>query len=193
MARRFHSLFLLALVLITVPLLAAEIPATQLAGKPKFDDGNALGYFIWIDGKTWKLRWTTFGAEHMFTGRVMLGGGTFTKFKRVDPDTERKVIAPGRAPMVVRGPRGRVVGVAGGRAPVVATREEDLIVQETETLIRWNTKTNDDVDGAEFELSKDVVAARFQLMIEGKPVPNQVQVGKENFRPGQMPLVVRIK
>ena len=188
-----RMLLLLAIVAMSNPVLAFDVTAEQLKGKPEFSSGDALGYFIWIDGNTWNLRWTTFGAEHRFTGRITIDSGEFTKFKRIDPDTERKVIAPGRAPRVVRGPRGRVVGTTGGRPAVVASKEEDVILQESERLIRFNTRTNDDADGVDFEISPDVRAVRFLLQIEGKPVPQEVEVGRTNFKPKQMPLVVTVK
>jgi hypothetical protein len=186
-------LITLGILALSIPLAAFDVNAARFSGKPKFDEGNALGYFIWVDGDTWKLRWTTFGAAHKFTGRVTLDNGQFTKFKRIDVDTERKLIAPGRPGRVVRGPRGRVVGVAGGKPAVVGTKTEDVIMQETERLIRFDTETNDDLDGLEFEISRDATLIRFMLQIEGKPVPQEVEIGKDNFKPNQMPLVVRIR
>jgi hypothetical protein len=188
-----NAVLSLALVSLCAPLMAADVEVSVLRGKPQFSEGDALGYFIWIDGNTWKLRWTTFGAEHRFMGRITVDGGEFRKFKRIDPDVERKVIAPGRPGRVVRGPRGRVVGVAGGQPAVVATKEEDIVHQESETLIRFNTKTGDDLDGVEFELTPSATAVRFQLAIDGKPRPEEVELGKSNFKPKQTPLVVRIK
>ena len=188
-----NVVLLLALVALCAPLTAADVEVARLAGKPEFSDGNALGYFIWIDGNTWKLRWTTFGAEHRFTGRISVEGGEFRKFKRIDVDVERKVIAPGRPGRVVRGPRGRVVGVTGGKPAVVASKEEDIVHQETETLIRFNTKTADDLDGVEFEVTPSATSVRFMLAIDGKPRPEEVELGKTNFKPRQAPLVVRIK
>lgn len=193
MTRTVKLLLFIAIVAVSVPLSAVDVPAARFAGKPKFDDGKALGYFIWVDGNTWKVRWTTFGAEHRFTGRVVLEDGEFQKFKRVDPDVERKVLAPGRPARVVRGPRGRAVGVTGGRPAVVATKEEDIVLQETERLIRFSTRTNDDLDGLDFEVTRAVTAIRFLLQIEGKPVPQEVEVGRDNFKPKEMPLVVRIR
>jgi hypothetical protein len=189
--RRMLSLF--AVLILSVPVAALEVKADQLKGKPEFSSGDALGYFVWIDGNTWKLRWTTFGAEHRFTGRITIDAGEFRKFKRIDRDTERKVLAPGRAPRVVRGPRGRVVGTTGGRPAVVASKEEDVILQETERLIRFNTKTNDDADGVDFEISPEVTSVRFMLQIEGKPVAQEVELGKSNLKPNEMPLVIRVK
>lgn len=183
----------LGALVLTVPVLALDVTADQLRGKPDFKNGEALGYFLWIDGDTWKIRWTTFGGAHQFLGRVTTDAGSFREFKRVDPDTERKVIAPGRPGRVVRGPRGRVVGVAGGKPAVVATKEEDVILQESERLLRWNTRTDDDTDGLDFKVSREVTTVRFQMAIDGKPVPREIEVGKDNVKPNQMPLVVRVK
>jgi hypothetical protein len=173
--------------------LVAETAPFRFDGKPTFDEGDALGYFIWRDDDTWKLRWTTFGSEHRFTGRITVEGGELRSFKRIDVDTERKVIAPGRPARVVRGPRGGVRGVAPGRAPVVASREEDHIEQETEHLIRFSTLTTDDVDGLEFKVSDPTAIVRFTLEIDGQPRPAEVEVGRTNFKPNENPVVVRLR
>ena len=164
-----------------------------MIGKPKFSEGKALGYFVWKDGDTWRVRWTTFGAAHRFNGRVVVAGGTVESLKRIDVDTERKLIAPGRPGRVVRGPRGRVRGVAGGRPAVVASRDEDRIEQEDERTIRFNTRTDDDIDGLDFKIGGGVQEVRFFLMIDGEPRPREVEVGKENFKPNAHPLVVRLR
>ncbi|MGQ0735334.1 MAG: hypothetical protein ACT4QD_16990 [Acidobacteriota bacterium] len=171
----------------------ADIDAARLVGRPQFSAGEALGYFIWREDDTYKLRWTTFGGEHRFSGRVVVEDGQFRDFKRIDVDTERKVIAPGRAPRVVRGPRGRVRGVTGGRAPVVASRDEDRIEQETERVIRFDTRTIDDLDGIDFKLTPGATLVRFVLEIDGRPRPDEVEVGRGNFKPEQHPFVVRLR
>ena len=180
-------------LLVSGSLLTAETPRARLAGQPKFDDGKALGYFVWIDGDTWKLRWTTFGANHRFSGTVRVEGGAIQSLKRVDVDTERKVLAPGRPGRVVRGPRGRPVGTVGGRAPVVASREEDRIEQETEQIIRWVTRTDDDVDGLDFRVTGATAVVRILMEIDGVPRPAEVEVGRDNFKPNESPLVVRLR
>ena len=182
-----------AMALLMAQGAAAQTNVARFEGEPKFDEGKALGYFIWKDGDTWKLRWTTFGGEHVFSGRIVLEGGEFKSMKRIDVDEERKVIRPGRAPHVVRGPRGRVIGTTGGRAPVVAKREEDHIQQETEQLIRFLTHTNDDMDGVNFKVSDDTRVIRFNLEIGGEPLPREVEVGKNNFRPNENPVIVILR
>jgi hypothetical protein len=150
-------------------------------------------HFVWRDGDTWKLRWMTFGAQRQFSGRVVVEGGDIKSFKRIDVDTERKVIAPGRAPSVVRGPRGRAHAVRPGRGAVVAERTEDRIEQEDEHTVQWLTFTNDDLDGVDVKVTDEAVGLRLVLLIDGKPRPEEVEVGKDNFKPGTDPVRVRIK
>jgi hypothetical protein len=173
--------------------LNAEVQSARFLGQPQFDDGEAFGYFVWLDGDTWKVRWTTFGANHLFGGSVVVEGGEFRSFKRIDVDTERKVLAPGRPGRVVRGPRGRIVGVGPGRAPVVAERVEDRIEQETEHLLRFRTRTDDDIDGFDFKLTDGATILRFVLEIDGVRRPAEIEIGKANFKPNEDPLVVRLR
>lgn len=171
----------------------AQTPATQFDGRPTFKEGKALGYFIWRDGDTWKLRWMTFGAEHKFLGKIVVEGGDLVSFKRIDVDEERKVIRPGVRPSTVRGPRGRVIGTRPGRAPVVAEKTLDNIEQEDEQSLRWLTQTDDDIDGVDFKVSASATAIRFMLQIDGQPKPAEVEIGKENFKPNTFPLRALLK
>lgn len=192
-----YSLTRAILAIVSVGVLSlpgsAQIPAETFDGRPTYKEGKALGYFIWRDGDTWKLRWMTFGAEHRFNGRVVVEDGEIKSFKRVDVDEERKVIRPGHAPRVVRGPRGRVIGVTGGRAPVVAERDLDKIEQQDERTVMWLTKTNDDLDGLDVKVSDSATGLRFFLMIDGKSVPAEVEVGKDNFKPNAIPIRVVLR
>jgi hypothetical protein len=181
------------MVACSAPYVRAETAKDRFVGRPKFDEGKALGYFVWQDGNTWKVRWTTFGAERRFSGRVTVEGAEFKSLKRIDVDAERRVLVPGRPTRVVRGPRGRVRGVAPGRAPVVATREEDRIEQETEHVLRFVTRTDDDIDGFDFTLNNENGVLRFVLEIDGAPRPAEIEVGRNNFKPMEDPLIVRLK
>jgi hypothetical protein len=172
-------------------VLFAQTNQERFTGKPEFSSGDALGYFVWRDDATWKLRWTTFGNAHRFTGRIVVEGGELRDFKRVDVDEERRVLAPGRPARVVRGPRGRAVGVRPGRGAVVATRVEDRIVQETERLIVFNTETDDDLDGLDFKVTPATTMIRLNLEIDGRARPEEVEVGRGNFKPNENPLVIR--
>ena len=191
MIRRATITFL-STILLALPA-AAQTPAIHFDGRPEFKEGKALGYFIWRDGETWKLRWTTFGAEHKFTGRVVAEGGDIASFKRIDVDEERKVIRPGMAPHTVRGPAGRVRAVRPGRAPVIATKTLDKIEQEDERTLQWLTQTDNDVDGIDFKVTAATTAIRFMLQSDGEPKPQEVEVGKENFKPNASPLRVLLK
>jgi hypothetical protein len=190
---RISLLFTLLLSMVTAVPVSAQTLAFRFDGRPTFKEGKALGYFIWREGDTWKLRWTTFGAEHRFTGRVVVEGGEVASFKRIDVDEERKVIRPGTGPTVVRGPRGRVRTVRPGRAPVVAERTEDKIEQEDERTLQWLTQTDDDIDGIDFKVTESTAVIRFNLMIDGEAKPAEVDVGKENFKPNENPVRARLK
>jgi len=180
---------LAGLSLLCSPLVVgAQTPAAVFDGKPEFKEGKALGYFIWRDGDTWKLRWMTFGAAHKFAGRVVVEGGEIESFKRIDPDKERQLIRPGKPGAVVRGPRGRAVGVRPGRAPVVAEKNEDRIEQESETIVRWLTNTNDDLDGVDIKVTRSTRLLRFNLLIDGEARPQEVEIGRNNVKPGESPV-----
>lgn len=183
----------LMLIMVAAASLLGRASVDRFDGRPEFKEGKALGYFVWRDGDTWKVRWTTFGAEHRFSGRVEVQGGKLTALKRIDVDEERRVIAPGAPGRVVRGPRGRVRAVRPGRAPVVASRDEDHIEQETAHLIRYVTRTDDDIDGFDFKVSDDTVVLRLLLEMDGRPIPSEVEVGRHNFMPHETPLIIALK
>ena len=173
--------------------LHAQLPAATFEGRPAFKEGKAFGYFVWHEGNTWKLRWMTFDAEHKFTGRVVVEGGVIESFKRIDVDTERQVVRPGRARTVVRGPRGRVVAGRPGRGAVVAEKVLDKIEQENETTVQWQTKTDDDLDGIDFKVTASTTTLRFVLLIDGKAQAQEVEVGRSNVKASASPLVVQLK
>lgn len=58
-------------------------------------------------------------------------------------------------------------------------------------MIRFNTATDEDIDGVNFELKGNPRLVRFVLEIDGKPRPEEVEVGRTNFKPNENPLVVR--
>lgn len=185
---------LILAVLVSLPAaLHAQTDVSRFVGQPEFSEGDALGYLIWLDRDTWNVRWTTFGVEHGFEGRVIVEGGEIDDFDRVDPDTERRILAPGRPPRVTRGPRGRVTGVNPGRAPVVASRPEDRIEQEDEQTILFMARTDDDIDGFKFKTTGDPRTIRFNLRIDGEPRPEEVEVGEANFKPERNPVIVRLR
>ncbi len=126
-----------------------------------------------------------------FTGSVRATGGKLDDLKRIDVDAELKVVRPGRPARVVRGPAGRV-RVAPGRGPVVAARTNDHITHVDDQVIRWNTRTDDDIDGFDFKV-EDVRALVFDLKISGDSRPLSVEVGRRNVHPADNPFTVRIR
>ena len=177
---------------IAVPLGAVDV--SKFNGRPTFKGGDSYGYCVWKDGDTWKLRWTTFGANRHFKGTVRAGGsGELVDLKRIDVDAEWKVIAPGRPPRVVRGPHGQVVGVQPGRGPVVAEKTPDHITREDAKTITFSTRTNDDIDGFDFKVKGKVNRLRFSLQIDGKSHPVDVYIGKGNEHPADNPFVATLR
>jgi hypothetical protein len=79
-----------------------------------------------------------------------------------------------------------------GRGPVVASRTNDHITHVDDQLIRWNTRTDDDIDGFDFK-ADDVRALTFDLKINGDSRPLSVEVGRNNVHPADNPFTVRIR
>jgi hypothetical protein len=161
-------------------------------GRPAFEEGQERSYYVWRDGRKWHVRWTTMGALRHFTGTVSATGGDLDDLKRIDVETERRVIAAGRPSRVVRGPRGRV-RVAPGRGPVVASRDQDHVTREGDRLIRFSARTDADIDGFDFEIDDEVRELQFTLRIEGETRAADVEVGRHNRHPAANPFVVRLR
>lgn len=161
-------------------------------GKPTFAEGTALGYFVWREGDAWHVRWTTKGKMRQFSGTVVSEGGKLKSFKRIDVESERRVLYPGRAPQVVYGPRGRP-HVRGGRAPVVIERTQDKIEKDGDHKIVFLARTNDDIDGFDFKVDDKAISLTFVLDIDGMKRPQLVETGKNNQKAESLPLRVRLK
>ena len=126
-----------------------------------------------------------------FSGSVFAEGGELRSLKRVDVESERRVLYPGRPPRVVYGPRGRA-HVRRGRGPVVAERTQDRIEKDGDQRIVFLARTDDDIDGFNFKVDEKVTALRFVLEIDGKQSPQWVEMGRDNRKPQDMPLLVRL-
>ncbi len=186
---------LLVMILLVSTLGLSPSAAAQLDmfdGKPAFAEGVDLGYYLWREGDTWHVRWTTKGKLRQFTGAVTAEGGELRSLKRIDVEEERRVLYPGRAPRVVYGPRGRA-HVRRGRAPVVVEREQDKIEKDGDRRIVFLARTDDDIDGFNFKVDENVRSLRFVLEIDGRQMAHSVEVGKNNRKPQSMPLVVELK
>lgn len=173
---------------LVVPLLGAE--AWTFQGRPNFEEGEGRGYYVWRDGDRWHVRWTTFGATNHFSGEVYAEGGELESLDRIDVDSERHVIAPRRRAHVVVGRRGRV-RVAPGRPARVATVEEDHIRMDGDRRIVFSARTDDDIDGFDFDVD-DVDVLRFVLRINGESESWMVKAGRNNRSPANNPFVVRL-
>ncbi len=190
MKRRISTTVVLAAAAVALSLIPGTAGAQEnlFDGRPVFSEGRDLGYWVWRNGDKWSVRWTTLGAKRHFTGVVTAEGGSLKGLKRIDVESERKVIRPGRAPHVVRGRRGKVRGVAGGRAPVVVERTEDKIAKDGDARIRWSSRTDDDIDGFDFEVGSKVTALRFAMEIDGQSRAALVECGRGNRHPPGQPV-----
>lgn len=191
MLKRMMLMVSFLMVVMTTAAMAQS--ASTFDGKPDFSKGDEISYYVWRDGDEWHVRWTTNGTTHRFNGSVMAEGGELRSLKRIDVESESKVIAAGRAPRVVRGPRGRVVGVRGGRAPVVVNREQDKIEKDGDRRIHFLSHNDGDIDGFDFKVDKNVTSLKFALEIDGKPVPRRIEIGKSNAKVSSDPFSVSLK
>ncbi|HKG23481.1 MAG TPA: hypothetical protein VKC34_16395 [Blastocatellia bacterium] len=190
--RQFKKQVILLLLVSMLGLSPSALAqADRFDGKPAFAEGADLGYYVWRDGDTWHVRWTTRGQMRRFSGSVAAEGGELKSLKRIDLESERRVLYPGRAPRVVYGPRGRA-HVRGGRAPVVVERNQDKVEKDGDRRIVFLARTDDDIDGFDFKVTDEVNVLRFMLEIDGKQMPNLVEMGKNNQRAQNMPLLVRL-
>ena len=188
----FKKGILFALILSALVLSPRALAQDDMFyGKPAFSEGVDLGYYIWRDGETWHVRWTTQGKLRRFSGSIIAEGGKLESLKRIDVENERRVLYPGRAPRVFYGPRGRP-HLRGGRAPVVVERHQDRIEKDGDNRIIFLARTNDDIDGFDFKVSEKVTSLRFTLEIDGQSLPRQVEVGKENRKVPAIPFVVHL-
>lgn len=183
------GLLLCVFYILLVPAVWAQ--AERFDGRPAFKEGSDMGYFVWREGDTWKVRWTTTGAMRHFTGHVSAEGGELKSLKRIDVESERKIIRPGHAPRVVVGRRGRVYR-RGGTPAVVATREQDHIEKDGDRRINFDAKTDDDIDGFDFKVDERVTALRFNLAINGKTMPSKIETGRDNQHPPTAPFEVKL-
>ncbi|MFN0108116.1 MAG: hypothetical protein ACKVZH_04615 [Blastocatellia bacterium] len=167
--------------------------AATFDGRPDFSKGDEISYYVWRDGDEWHVRWTTNGTAHKFNGSVLSEGGELKSLKRIDVESESKVVRSGRAPRVVRGPRGRVVGVGGGRAPVVVNREQDKIEKDGDHRIHFFSTNDGDIDGFDFKVDKNVTSLKFAFEIDGRTAPRKVEVGKSNSKVSGVPFTVSLK
>ena len=192
MNRLTRTVLVLLSVFSSLSLPSALAQTEMFEGRPAFAESTELGYYIWKEADKWKVRWTTLGGTRRFNGSVVAEGGDLHDLKRIDVEEERRVLYPGRAPRTRVGPRGRV-HAGGGRAPVVVERKQDIIKKDGDKTIVFAAKTAGDIDGFDFKVDKKVTSLRFVLEIDGRQVPQRVELGKNNQKAQTLPLVVRLQ
>jgi hypothetical protein len=61
-----------------------NILGAPFIGKPDYQAGTDLGYFIWSDDDGYHLRWSADGNSHKFTGSIVLvGSGSYADVKQI--------------------------------------------------------------------------------------------------------------
>ena len=173
------------------PDSAAEVP--RFDGRPAIEEGPERGYFVWRDGEIWHVRWTARGAQRHFTGEVVAEGGKLKSLKRIGLDTEVLARSQGQSGGVIVSPEAPYGKVVKSRPPSVRTRPQDHVDKESDREIRWNSRTDTDVDGFDFKVTVDVLSLRFLCAIDGQAVPADVFAGSGRVHPDLNPFVVALK
>ncbi len=167
--KRLNGTALLLGALLPMWSTVARAQVAEFDGRPAFSVGADLGYYLWKEGDTWRVRWTTKGVMRHFAGSVTADRGELKSLKRVDVESERRVLYPGRPAHVGVGPRGHL-RMKGGRAPVVVSRDQDKVEKDGNNRIVFSARTDDDIDG--FDL---------------------VEFGPHNRKATSIPLIVRLR
>ena len=71
-------------------------------------------------------------------------------------------------------------------------REQDRIEKDGDRRIVFLARTDDDIDGFDFKVGEHVRSLRFVLEIDGRLLPRQVEVGRNNQKAPNLPLEVRL-
>lgn len=181
--------------------MLAVMPALMLApasldqtapydGRPKFKKAVDLSYYVWRDGNSWHVRWTTTGHMRIFAGSVTASGGKLKSFKRIHLESERKAMYGDRLLTISVSPR--VGGASDIRPPVFRTREQDLFKLDEDGQITFSARTENDIDGFDFKV-EDVEQLQIDLGIDGSALPNRVEIGRKNKKPSELPLIFTLK
>ncbi|MGH9801314.1 MAG: hypothetical protein ACRD82_13185, partial [Blastocatellia bacterium] len=97
-----RMILMVGFLMAVMTTVAMAQSASTFDGKPDVSKGDEIRYYVWRDGDQWHVRWTTNGTMHRFNGSVMSEGGELKSLKRIDVESESRVVRSGRAPHVVR-------------------------------------------------------------------------------------------
>ena len=184
------ALLILVIVMLAVPRAFAQ-KLEEFDGKPEFTEGLELGYYVWRDGDTWHIRWTTTGTKRHFTGLVLAEGGNLKSIKRVDLESDTLVVRR-RAPRTTIDRRGHPHTSAGGEPVVTRRRSQDKVEKDGNQRIRFDAHNDGDIDGFDFRVEKNVTALRFTMEINGKDAHKHVKVGKNNSKMLETPFTIKL-
>jgi hypothetical protein len=184
----------MAVMLSGFSAMAAELRSdSRFEGRPVFREGFDRGYFVWRDGREWHVRWTTQGRALTFSGQVIAEGGEIDDVDRIDLERESRAVRTGSRPVLVRGPRGRLHYERRPTTAIVTRREDRVEKDDNDRVVRFHARTDADIDGFDFTVDDDVRSLRFVLEIDGQTRAVDVEVGRENSRPGGNPFTVMLR
>ena len=158
-------------------------------GRPTFSEREPLAYYLWREGNTWHLRWTSPRRARRFSGSVSAEGGQLISLKRIDSNEETLMLRPNR--MLTVTVRPSTAGSALGSGSSAMALDETRVKMEGKERITFSARTNEAVDGFDFRAS-DVGALRFILQVDGKDMPSIVRIGRDNQTPSELPIVVTL-
>jgi len=123
-------------------------------GKPKnFSIGKVNGYWVWHDDGVWYLR-TTGG-----------GKGAHRFVGQVE---------------VAGGPFVKLLGTKGETSGKLVDR---FVYNEARSAIRFDFRTDENVDGFNFVAAPTATALKFTLAVDGNAAPNIIRVGRDGDHP----------
>ncbi len=173
-------LLLIVLFALLLPVSHAASQAGMYEGRPKFPQDATLRYYVWQTANTWHVRWTA-AHDTRFTGSVAAENGNLTSFRRVDAHRESPVMYPGRR-----------LRLEVGESSPAPREEQGRIAKDGADKIVFSGVMKG-VNGFDFRADTDVTALRFVLEIGGRTLPMMVEIGRNNEKPTELPLVVQLK
>ena len=189
--RRMRAALLMAPALVCLVAVGAHAePAAQFDGAPRLTEGRATGYFVWREGLVWKVRWTTDGREHHFSGTVAVEGGTLTSMARVDDAEERRTVRRARGSRAQRNTRNRVRRAG---QPGDGPDGDDEVTRASDGQIRFDVLSREPLDGFDFAMTATTERIRFAFEPAGQGSNVAVVFGLRNLRATVNPLVAILR
>ena len=182
---------LVSLVALPAPILAQE---NVHDGTPAFSASRPIAYYVWRDGGTWHVRWTSLQRMRKFNGSVIAQDGALTALVRIDPEKELASRAPSsnKLPFTIvrEGPVGRPPSPP---PPSTKAMSRADIEMDGTNRITFDSQVDGGINGFDFTADESVTELAFVLEIANKSQPGMVFVGRKSEKPESLPLVIVLK